>query len=134
MAKVEVKEQEVANGGRFHAWQSALLFTAIFVLHLIFSWSAFLSWTFFVGDLVLIGYLTMRAYRDGKSLRKDDASSFADTPLQRTHWTDAKFPSSADWRAASWMTNNHTFRAILWSSRYPLHGTSWHCASYIIFN
>ena len=81
MAKVEVEGQEEANGGRFHAWQSALLFTAIFVLHLIFSWSAFLSWTFFVGDLVLIGYLTMRAYRDGKSLEKDDGLPFAHSPF-----------------------------------------------------
>jgi uncharacterized membrane protein len=52
---------------RFHAWQSSLLFSAIFVLHLIFSWSKFLSWVIFVGDILLIGYLTMRAYRDGKS-------------------------------------------------------------------
>jgi uncharacterized membrane protein len=51
---------------RFHAWQSALLFSAIFVLHLIFSWSTFLSWLIFVGDLGLIGFLTFRAYRDGK--------------------------------------------------------------------
>ncbi|KAM0307116.1 hypothetical protein ACHAO8_010613 [Botrytis cinerea] len=27
------------NGDRFHAWQSALLFTAMFVVHLMFSWS-----------------------------------------------------------------------------------------------
>lgn len=53
-------------GDRFHAWQSALLFSAIFVLHLIFSWSAFISWTFVVCDIALIAYLTMRAYRDGE--------------------------------------------------------------------
>jgi hypothetical protein len=52
--------------GRFHAWQSALLFSAIFVLHLIFSWSTFFSWLIFIGDLGLIGLLTFRAYRDGK--------------------------------------------------------------------
>jgi len=51
---------------RFHAWQSSLLFTAIFVLHLIFSWSTFLSWLIFVGDLGLIGWLTWRAYTDGE--------------------------------------------------------------------
>lgn len=51
---------------RFHAWQSALLFSAIFVLHLIFIWSTFMSWVIFIGDLGLIGYLTMRAYKDGK--------------------------------------------------------------------
>jgi uncharacterized membrane protein len=56
----------VLMGDRFHAWQSALLFSAIFVLHLIFSWSAFLSWLIVIGDLGLIGFLTFRAYRDGK--------------------------------------------------------------------
>jgi uncharacterized membrane protein len=50
---------------RFHAWQSSLLFSAIFVLHLIFCWSAFLSWILFVGDIALIAWLTMRAYKDG---------------------------------------------------------------------
>ncbi|KAI9050868.1 hypothetical protein LZ554_004986 [Drepanopeziza brunnea f. sp. 'monogermtubi'] len=53
---------------RFHAWQSSLLFSALFVLHLIFSWSSFLSWLFFIGDLGLIGYLTSRAYRDADML------------------------------------------------------------------
>ena len=67
-----VWETTDANGNvRFHAWQSALLFTAMFVLHLVFSWSAFLSWTIFVGDIGMIGYLTFRAYRDGK-YRPDD--------------------------------------------------------------
>ena len=51
---------------RFHAWQSSLLFTAIFILHLIFSFSAILSWMLFVVDIGLIAFLTMRAYRDGK--------------------------------------------------------------------
>jgi uncharacterized membrane protein len=51
---------------RFHAWQSALVFTSLFVLHLILSWSPFLSWTLLVFDLALIGQLTFRAYRDGK--------------------------------------------------------------------
>lgn len=55
-----------ANNGRFHAWQSALLFSSIFVLHLILSWSSFLSWTMFVADILLVGYLTLRAYRDGR--------------------------------------------------------------------
>lgn len=57
----------ILGGCRFHAWQSSLLFSAMFVLHLIFSWSSFLSWVIFIADLGLIGYLTMRAYRDGKS-------------------------------------------------------------------
>lgn len=50
---------------RFHAWQSALLFSFLFFVHLLFSWSGFMSWVIFVGDLGLIAYLTMRAYLDG---------------------------------------------------------------------
>jgi len=57
--------EDRADRYRFHAWQSALLFSAIFVLHVLFSWSSFLSWVIFLGDLGLIGYLTMRAYKDG---------------------------------------------------------------------
>jgi uncharacterized membrane protein len=53
---------------RFHAWQSALLFSALFVIHILFSWSQVLSWLIFAGDLFLIGVLTMRAYRDGEYL------------------------------------------------------------------
>lgn len=53
---------------RFHAWQSSLLFTALFVVHLLFSWSTFLSWVFFLGDLVLIGWLVLNAYRDADTL------------------------------------------------------------------
>lgn len=37
------------------------------IVHLIFSWSSFLSWLLFICDLGLIGFLSMRAYRDGKS-------------------------------------------------------------------
>lgn len=53
---------------RFHAWQSSLLFTGLFVLHLLFSWSSFLSWVMFLGDLVLIGWLVLNAYRDADTL------------------------------------------------------------------
>ncbi|KAK0636511.1 hypothetical protein B0T17DRAFT_613232 [Bombardia bombarda] len=53
---------------RFHAWQSSLLFTALFVAHLLFSWSTFLSWVIFLGDLVLIGWLVVNAYRDADTL------------------------------------------------------------------
>ncbi|KAK0722045.1 hypothetical protein B0T26DRAFT_199875 [Lasiosphaeria miniovina] len=53
---------------RFHAWQSSLLFTAVFVVHLLFSWSRFLSWVLFLGDLVLIGWLVINAYRDADTL------------------------------------------------------------------
>lgn len=51
---------------RFHAWQSSLVFAALFVLHLLLSWSRFLSWLLFVGDLGLIVLLVFRAYRDGE--------------------------------------------------------------------
>lgn len=53
---------------RFHAWQSSLLFTAIFAVHLLFSWSRFLSWVIFLGDLVLMGWLVMNTYRDADTL------------------------------------------------------------------
>ncbi|KAJ5155509.1 hypothetical protein N7492_008312 [Penicillium capsulatum] len=53
---------------RFHAWQSSMLFTVIFILHLIISFSAFLSWTLFAIDLLLIGFLSLRAYRDVETL------------------------------------------------------------------
>ena len=49
---------------RFHAWQSSMLFSTIFVLHLILSWSRVLSWILFAMDLVLIGSLSLHAYRD----------------------------------------------------------------------
>jgi uncharacterized membrane protein len=51
---------------RFHAWQSSMLFAAIFVLHLIFAWSTIISWTLFAVDLILIAFLAIHAYRDGK--------------------------------------------------------------------
>ncbi|RHZ67520.1 uncharacterized protein CDV56_108583 [Aspergillus thermomutatus] len=53
---------------RFHAWQSSMLFTVIFIIHLIFSWSSFLSWLLFICDLGLIGFLSMHAYRDVDTL------------------------------------------------------------------
>lgn len=53
---------------RFHAWQSAVLFTAMLVFHLIISWSLFLSWLVFLCDIVLIALLTLRAYNDAKVL------------------------------------------------------------------
>ena len=53
---------------RFHAWQSSLLFTALFVLHLLISWSSFLSWVLFLADLALVGWLVVNAYRDADTL------------------------------------------------------------------
>ncbi|KAK4966090.1 hypothetical protein LTR66_012048, partial [Elasticomyces elasticus] len=49
---------------RFHAWQSSMLFTTVFILHLIFSWTKVISWILFVVDLGLIAWLTFHAYRD----------------------------------------------------------------------
>lgn len=53
---------------RFHAWQASLLFTAVFFVHLIFSFSAFLGWVIFLADLGLMAFLTLRAYRDADTL------------------------------------------------------------------
>ncbi|KAJ9610522.1 hypothetical protein H2200_005299 [Cladophialophora chaetospira] len=53
---------------RFHAWQSSMLFAAIFVLHLLLAWSSVLSWMLFVIDLGLIGFLSLHAYRDVETL------------------------------------------------------------------
>ncbi|KAI4120996.1 MAG: hypothetical protein LQ338_006628, partial [Usnochroma carphineum] len=70
---------------RFHAWQSSLVFTAMFIIHLIFSWSSVLSWILFVFDLGLIAFLTMHAYQDANNLDRLElpffgglASSFVD--------------------------------------------------------
>lgn len=53
---------------RFHAWQSSMLFTCMFVVHLIFTWSPVLSWLLFAGDVALIGFLALHAYRDVEML------------------------------------------------------------------
>ena len=53
---------------RFHAWQSSMLFSAIFVLHLILVWSRVLSWMLFTVDLVLIGFLA-RIFHSGQRNR-----------------------------------------------------------------
>lgn len=67
---------------RFHAWQSSLLFTVLFIVHLIFSWSTFLSWVIFLGDLALMVFLAMRAYRDADTLdRQVHAPSPCPPPL-----------------------------------------------------
>ena len=70
---------------RFHAWQSALLFTAIFLVHIIFSWTAIISYILLAFDLVLIIYLTAGAYRYAETLDRVEvpffgrlASSFVD--------------------------------------------------------
>ncbi len=45
-----------------------MLFTVVFVIHLIFSFSTVLSWLVFIGDIALIAWLTMKAYRDADTL------------------------------------------------------------------
>lgn len=61
---------------RFHAWQSALLFTAMFVVHLMFSWNLFISWSLLLGDIVLIVWLTRRAYLDADTLDRCEVPIF----------------------------------------------------------
>ncbi|KAI1179370.1 hypothetical protein F4777DRAFT_473456 [Nemania sp. FL0916] len=61
---------------RFHAWQSSLVFTAVFVLHLLFSWSTFLSWVIVLGDLGLIAFLALHAYRDADTLDRFEVPIF----------------------------------------------------------
>ncbi|KAI5921487.1 hypothetical protein F4810DRAFT_339573 [Camillea tinctor] len=61
---------------RFHAWQSSLLFTVVFIVHLLFSWSTFLSWVFIIADLFLMGWLALRAYRDADTLDRFEVPVF----------------------------------------------------------
>ncbi|KAL2364959.1 hypothetical protein RJZ56_002107 [Blastomyces dermatitidis] len=61
---------------RFHAWQSSMLFTTIFIIHMIFAWSSVISWLLFVCDITLIGFLSMRAYRDVDSLEHFEVPFF----------------------------------------------------------
>ena len=61
---------------RFHAWQSSMLFAAIFILHLILAWSRVLSWMLFSIDLILIGFLSFRAYKDVESLEHYEVPFF----------------------------------------------------------
>jgi uncharacterized membrane protein len=70
---------------RYHAWQSALLFSAIVVLHVIFSWSSVITYMLLVCDFSLIVYLTYGAYRNAETLDRVEiplvgriASSFVD--------------------------------------------------------
>ncbi|PKS05081.1 hypothetical protein jhhlp_008448 [Lomentospora prolificans] len=61
---------------RFHAWQSALIFTAILIFHIVFSWSTFLSWVFFLADIALMAFLALRAYQDADTLDRYEVPFF----------------------------------------------------------
>ncbi|KAI9892401.1 MAG: hypothetical protein M1814_001604 [Vezdaea aestivalis] len=61
---------------RFHAWQSALVFSVMFVIHLIFSWQPVLSWMLFVVNLGLIFGLASRAWRDAETLDRFELPFF----------------------------------------------------------
>lgn len=70
---------------RFHAWQSSLVFGALFLLHIVFSWTAIVSWMLFAFDILLIAYLTLGAWRHAETLDRVEvpyfgrlASSFVD--------------------------------------------------------
>ncbi|KAI5290535.1 hypothetical protein KEM54_001260 [Ascosphaera aggregata] len=49
---------------RFHAWQSSLLFSALWVVHILIAWSSILSSILFVVDVALIVFLALHAYKD----------------------------------------------------------------------
>lgn len=61
---------------RFHAFQSSMLFSALFVLHLVISWSSVLSWMLFVVDIVVIAFLAQHAYRDVDTLEHFEVPFF----------------------------------------------------------
>ncbi|TKA70425.1 hypothetical protein B0A55_07898 [Friedmanniomyces simplex] len=70
---------------RFHAWQSALLFSALFLVHIIFSWTKVVSYMLLTVDLLLIGWLGFGAWRNSETLDRVEvpflgrlASSFVD--------------------------------------------------------
>lgn len=70
---------------RFHAWQSALLFSALFMVHIIFSWTKVVSYMLLFVDIGLILYLAFGAWRNAETLDRVEvpflgrlASSFVD--------------------------------------------------------
>lgn len=87
---------------RFHAWQSSLVFTVIFIIHLVFAWSTFLSWLIIIGDLALMGFLALKAYRDADTLDRSVLPPPFARPCLRAQWSevanttasDMKFPRS----------------------------------------
>ena len=70
---------------RFHAWQSSLLFSALFMVHIIFSWTKIISYMLLTLDVGLICYLSYGAFRNAGTLDRVEvpflgrlASSFVD--------------------------------------------------------
>ncbi|MCJ1356847.1 MAG: hypothetical protein MMC33_006843 [Icmadophila ericetorum] len=61
---------------RFHAYQSSLLFTTLFLLHLILSFSSILSWLLFTADMFLILFLAWHAYKDADLLDRFEVPFF----------------------------------------------------------
>ena len=61
---------------RFHAWQAALLFSALFLLHIIFTWTRVISYMLLACDLVLIAYLTTGAWRNAETLDRVELPVF----------------------------------------------------------
>ena len=96
---------------RFHAWQSSMLFTVIFIVHLIFAWSTVISWMLFAVDLILIAFLAMHAYRDG-----EDAQSRGQVPKLTVHqlkrWTISRSRSLAGWQIRLLMMSEALLRAL----------------------
>ncbi|KAK9311965.1 hypothetical protein V1524DRAFT_440711 [Lipomyces starkeyi] len=55
---------------RFHAWQASLLFTPLFILFIILSFSTVLSYLILAVYIVFALYMAYRAYRDSSSLER----------------------------------------------------------------
>ncbi|RPB23645.1 hypothetical protein L211DRAFT_838500 [Terfezia boudieri ATCC MYA-4762] len=61
---------------RFHAWQGALLFSALAMVHFLVSFSRWLSWGLLGVDVGLMGWLSWRAYRDADTLDRCEVPWF----------------------------------------------------------
>lgn len=61
---------------RFHAWQSSLVFSTLFIVHIIFSWTSIISWMLFVLDIGLIAWLTWGAYINANTLDRLEVPYF----------------------------------------------------------
>ncbi|KAK9241463.1 hypothetical protein V1525DRAFT_11608 [Lipomyces kononenkoae] len=55
---------------RFHAWQASLLFTPLFILFIILSFSTVLSYLILAVYIVFALYMAYRAYRDSSTLER----------------------------------------------------------------